>query len=190
MPVKIVSGHQGRLKVDAILQQPAGTGTSIGEPARRMAESAGLLVDEVFPGRPVRRWLLSVPYSLRFLLASHPGVMGRVLGIVYPCIATHLIKKARFSRKAAQTGAVTLIQRLGSALNLNIHFHLLFLDGVYVERPDGTLGFRWVKAPSATELAGSTQTLARRIGGYLERQGLLERDAENSYLAGDEFEGG
>jgi hypothetical protein len=27
----------------------------------------------------------------------------------------------------------------------------------------------------------------RRIGRYLERQGLLERDAENSYLAGDEI---
>ena len=27
---------------------------------------------------------------------------------------------------------MTLIQRFGSALNLNIHFHMLFLDGVYV----------------------------------------------------------
>lgn len=32
--------------------------------------------------------------------------------------------------------------------------------------------------------------LARRIGRYLERQGLLERDAENSYLAGDALEVG
>jgi len=47
--------------------------------------------------------------------------MGRVLGIVYRCIATHLIKKAGFSRKRAQTGAVTLIQRFGSALNLKMH---------------------------------------------------------------------
>ena len=37
----------------------------------------------------------------------------------------------------AYTGAVTLVQRFGSALNLNIHFHMLFLDGVYVERADG-----------------------------------------------------
>ena len=29
------------------------------------------------------------------------------------------------------------------------------------------------------------QTIARRVGRYLERQGLLERDAENSYLALD-----
>ena len=49
--------------------------------------------------------------------------------------------------------------------------------GVYVERPDGMLRFRWVKAPSSAELARLTQTLAQRIGRYLERQGLLERDA-------------
>ena len=45
-----------------------------------------------------------------------------MLGIVYRCIATHLIKKARFSRMTAQTGAVTLIQRFGSALKLSVHF--------------------------------------------------------------------
>jgi hypothetical protein len=116
--------------------------------------------------------------------------MGQVLGIVYRCIATHLIKKAGFTRKTAQTGAVTFIQRFGSALNLNVHFHMLFLDGVYVERADGRLRFRWVKAPTSAELNQLTQTLARRIGRHLERQGLLEQDAENSYLAGDEFEAG
>ena len=118
--------------------------------------------------------------------------MSHVLGIVYRCIATHLCKKAGFSRKVAQTGAVALIQRFGwsgtpGALNLNVHFHRLFLDGVYVERPDGSLSFRWVKEPNSAELARLTHTLAERIGRYLERQGLLERDAENSYLTGAEF---
>jgi hypothetical protein len=47
-----------------------------------------------------------------------------------------------------------------------------------------------MKAPTSAELGGLTQTLARRIGRYLERQGLLERDAENSYLAGDDLEAG
>ena len=67
---------------------------------------------------------------------------------------------------------------------------MLFLDGVYVARPDGSLRFRWVRAPTSAELAGLTQTLARRIGRYLERQGLLERAAENSDLAGDDLEAG
>ena len=49
---------------------------------------------------------------------------------------------------------------------------MLFLDGVYVDQPDGTARFRWVKAP--TNLAHG---IAHRIGRFLERQGLLERDA-------------
>jgi hypothetical protein len=86
----------------------------------------------------------------------------------------HLIKKAGFTRKTAQTGAVTLIQRFGSALNLNVPSHMLFLDGVYIERADGGLRFCWVKAPTSVELNQLTQTLARRIGRYLERQGLRD----------------
>ena len=58
--------------------------------------------------------------------------MSRVLGIIYRATATHLAHKAGFTKPLAKTGAVTLIQRFGSALNLNIHFHMLFLDGVYI----------------------------------------------------------
>jgi len=77
-----------------------------------------------------------------------------------------------------------------ACLLLSIHFHMLFLDGVYVERPGGSLRFRWVKAPSGSELRRLAHTIAQRVGRFLERQGLLERDAENSYLAGDEVEAG
>ena len=66
-----------------------------------------------------------------------------------------------------------------------LHFHMLFLDGLYVDRPDGTVRFRWVKAPTSQELTQLAHTIARRVGRFLERQGLLERDAEPSYLALD-----
>jgi hypothetical protein len=151
--------------------------------ARRMAESAALLVDKVLPRQPMRQWVLSFPFPLRFLFASRPGIMGRVLGIVYRVIATDLVKKAGYTHHTARTGAVTLIQRFGSALNLNIHFHMLFLDGVYVDHLNGTARFRWVKAPTSQELTQLAHTIAQRVGRFLERRGLLERDAENSYLA-------
>ncbi len=48
--------------------------------ARRKAESAALLVGEVFPEQPVRQWVLSVPFPLRVLFASRDEVMGRVAG--------------------------------------------------------------------------------------------------------------
>jgi hypothetical protein len=85
------------------------------------AESAALLTDEVFPEQRVRQSVLSFPYPLRSLFASRPAIMGQVLGIAYRGIATHLIRKTGFSPKTAQADAVTLIQRFGSALNLNIH---------------------------------------------------------------------
>ena len=68
--------------------------------------------------------------------------------------------------------------------------HMLFLDGVYVDRLDGSARFRWVSSPTTQELTQLSQTIARRVGRYLERQGLLEQDAENSYLTTDAVPGG
>ncbi len=128
--------------------------------------------------------MLSFPYLLCFLFASRPVITGQVLGIVNRVITTHLVKKAGYSKKTARTGAVALIQRFGSALNLNIHFHMLFLDGVYVDRLDGSARFRWVSSPTTQELTQLLQTIARRVGRYLERQGLLERDVDDCMDAG------
>ena len=79
--------------------------------ARRMAESAAFLVDEIFPQLPIRQWVLSVPFALRFLLAREPHVISSVLGIVYRAISNHLIHEAGCTADTAQTGAVTLIDR-------------------------------------------------------------------------------
>ena len=99
--------------------------------ARRMVETAALLVDEVLPREPLRQRVLSVPFPLRYLFATDPATMGAVLGIVYRASAAHLVKNAGLTQATGKTGAVTLIQRFGSALNLNIHFHLAVLDAVY-----------------------------------------------------------
>jgi hypothetical protein len=62
---------------------------------------------------------------------------------------------------------------------------MLFLDGVYVDGPHGLARFRWVNAPTSGELTRLAHTIAHRVGRFLERKGLLERDMENSYLASD-----
>lgn len=149
-----------------------------------MVESAALLVDEVLPRLPMRQWVLSVPYPLRFLFAREPKVMGKVLGIVYRTIASHFITQSNLTRATAHTGAVTLIQRFGSALNLNVHLHMLFLDGVYVIGSDAAVAptFCRVHAPTAAQLQRLLERISQRIGRYLERQGLLVRDSENDYL--------
>ncbi len=63
---------------------------------------------------------------------------------------------------------------------------MIFLDGVYIDgAAESRVRFRWVKAPTSEELNQLTHTIAQRIARYLERQGFLVRDAENSYLTYD-----
>ena len=78
--------------------------------------------------------------------------MGKVMRIVYRTISTHLIHKAGYSLKDGTIGAVTLIQRFGIALNMNIHFHILLLSGLYMCRDDRPPRFKRVKAPYKSEL--------------------------------------
>ncbi len=80
-----------------------------------MAETAAHLVDQVIPRVPVRQWVLSFPIPLRFLLAAHPHLLSPILGVINRAISTFLTKQAGLTRAEAQTGAVTLIQRFGSA---------------------------------------------------------------------------
>jgi ribosomal protein S27E len=120
--------------------------------ARRMAEAAALLVDEVLPARPLRQWVLSLPYALRFLLATNPAALTQVLGVVYRTISGFLLQQAGLTRATGATGAVTLVQRFGSALNLNIHFHMLFVDGVYLPAAGGPPVFRHLPAPTGAQL--------------------------------------
>ena len=91
--------------------------------------------------------------------------MTGVPGIVYRAIATHLIHKAGYTKQTAHTGAVTLIQRFGSALNLNIHLHVLFLDGAYIAGTKGTSArFHRVNEPSSGELTQLVLKIAHRVG--------------------------
>lgn len=90
-----------------------------------------------------------------------------------------LIKRAGLTVKSgAQTGAVTLIQRFGSALNLNLHYHMLYLDGVYNNQ--GV--FHLVKSPTPQDIEKVAQNIAERVSRYLEKAGYLIRDAESEYL--------
>ena len=150
--------------------------------ARRMAETASLLVDDILPHEPIRQWVLSFPFQLRFLFAIYPNIMGKVLAIVYRTLATHITKKAGYRKKDAQTGAVTLIQRFGSALNLNIHFHMLHLDGAYAKDAYGKTRFHQICTPSNSELNALAHQISHRVARFLARQNLLIRDDENDYL--------
>ena len=99
--------------------------------ARRMSQTAAHLVDHVIPHVPVRQWVLSLPIPLRVLLAAQPELVTSVLQVVQRVLTRHLLGAAGLKAEEGHGGAVTLIQRFGSAANLNIRLHCLVLDGVY-----------------------------------------------------------
>jgi hypothetical protein len=101
-----------------------------------MIETSAHLVDHIFPEVPVRHVAvppavgLSFPWPLRLLSASRPDALGHCLAVIVRAIQTDLARRAGLTAgSGAHTGVVTLIQRFGSAVNLNIHLHMLILDG-------------------------------------------------------------
>ena len=138
-----------------------------------MAETAAYLVDHVIPRVPVRQWVLSFPIPLRVLLAAHPHLLTPVLEIIHHVIARFLAKVARLKRSAARAGAVTLIQRFGSAANLNIHLHCLVLDGVYRTGSEAAPVFHEARAPTLDELHALLAKIITRILKLLTRRGHL-----------------
>jgi hypothetical protein len=69
-------------------------------------------------------------------------------------------------------GAVTAIQRFGSALNTNVHFHTLVAQGVFAETADGTDRFAPAPAPSAREVTRLLAAVRRRIIRLVVRHGI------------------
>lgn len=60
------------------------------------------------------------------------------------------------------------------------------LDGVYTTNQYGKHRFQYVNAPLSNQMTALVHTISYRIARCLERQGLLERDVEQSYLTLEE----
>ncbi len=154
--------------------------------ARRMAQTAAHLVDHVIPHVPVRQWVLSLPIPLRLLLAAQPKLVTPVLQVVHRVITRHLLGQAGRSVEGADeadSGAVTLIQRFGSAANLNIHLHCLVLDGVYRRGADGVPEFVEVPAPTDEALQTVLHKIITRLMKLLTRRGVLVEEEGSTYMA-------
>ena len=131
-----------------------------------MADTAAWLVDSVLVGVPVRQWVLPLPWALRRRVAYDSAVCGTILRIFISVVGDWL---SSVGGGQGQHGAVTFIQRAGSALNLNPHFHTLMPDGVYDETPEGEVLFRAAPAPTRAQLEQLVVRIAERTVAHLRR---------------------
>jgi hypothetical protein len=148
---------------------------------RRMAESAAHLIDEVFPRVGVRQWVLSFPMPMRFILAQNAGFQARCLTIVHRAIMTYFQKKARRQglRAPIQPGAITLIQRFGGSLNLNVHYHMLFLEGGYFHARKGPKFWK-SGPPSDEDVEALVVTIAKRVIRFFQKKGYFQDDVDSA----------
>jgi hypothetical protein len=148
---------------------------------RRMADTAAHLVDRVFPEVPVRQWVLSLPFALRYRLAYDSSLLTAVLQSFIRTLFGFYRRLARdYGIDQSQCGAVAFVQRFNSALGLNVHFHVAAIDGVYAPGRDGRPEFFALRPPENAEVADLVLTVAERISAVVGRQGPEESDAEDS----------
>ena len=150
--------------------------------ARRMNETADHLVNNVIPAVPMRQWVISFPFKIRYLMAYDHKILCQILGITIRAIRGYYKKRTqKFKLDKKECGSVSFIQRFGGSLNLNVHFHILFTDGVfYKHKKYGTL-FKKIKLISNKHIDIINKKIRDRVLRALIKKGLIEEYEEGNY---------
>jgi hypothetical protein len=147
---------------------------------RRMTEMARHWVSAVLPRVRVRQWVLSLPFALRVPLAYHHDLTLAVHGVAARVIEGWYRDKGRaLGIIDPRTGSITAVQRFGSDLALNVHYHMLFTDGCH----DVLGAFTPIAAPTRAELEALCTHIAERVQKLLERRALEQPEERTLCLA-------
>jgi hypothetical protein len=122
-------------------------------------------------------------------MAASTELTAQVHTIIRRAISQYYINQAvkkGISRTQVQAGSVTFMQRFGSAINANLHYHFIFLKGVYLDRTAEGLKPRFVKVdpPSDVEIAEVVHKISQRVIRKLRRLGYLESFSEAPVATG------
>jgi hypothetical protein len=111
--------------------------------------------------------VVTVPKALRLRLARAPGWTTWVGNLAARAIEAWQRRIARQrGLRAPRTGAITFVQRFGGLVNLNVHFHLLVPDGVFVD-DDDRLAFAPHPVPTSADVLAILDRIVRRIARRL-----------------------
>jgi hypothetical protein len=154
---------------------------------RRMNDAALHLAERVFPEVPVRQWVCSFPFQLRYLLGYDRALCAAVLRAFAVELSRSYLRRAKRelslpSVSVLHTGSVTFVQRVDSALRLNVHAHTLAIDGVYLRQGNKsapeTLTFLPLPEPTEQDVQQLCERTAARIERILRAQGRYLADEQ------------
>ena len=141
--------------------------------ARRSAETAFHLCDEILPYVPYRQFVVTYPIPLRYWLHTNKKLFSTMHGIVIAEIQ-RLYTAKHPGLKNPQAGIISFTQRWGSALNLNVHHHILVTDGVY---HGGTSQFVKVKITNQ-DIEELLHNISSQALQHLQKEGYLDPQGE------------
>jgi len=139
---------------------------------RRMIARAAHWVDALLPFRRVRQWVLTIPWPRRWLFARHHDLARGALREAIDVLQASYAERSGGGR----TGTVTAIQRFGSGLALNVHFHILAIDGCFERQDDGTVAWRAAPSPTTDEIERVVERIAVRVETWLASRGFAPDD--------------
>jgi hypothetical protein len=136
--------------------------------AKRAAELAAFLMDEVVEDVGHAQWVFTVPKMLRVYFLYHRELLGELSRAAAQTVK-ELLAAAAGEEKGFRPGVVAVVQTFGDRANFHPHVHALVTRGGWTE--DG----EWIPVPYVDE--GAAEELFRhKVLGLLRRRGLLSQE--------------
>jgi hypothetical protein len=136
--------------------------------AKRAAELAAFLVDEVVEDVGHAQWVFTVPKMLRVYFLHHRELLGELSRAAAETVK-ELLAAAADEGKGFRPGVVAVVQTFGDRANFHPHVHAL------VTRGGWTASGEWVPVPYVDERAAE-ELFRHKVLALLRRRGLLSQE--------------
>ena len=146
---------------------------------KRQAEVTAHLIDNILPQAAYRQFVVTFPYQLRYWMAMNSKLNNKIHKLVAGQIMNYYERCAeRRGIASPKAGGATFMQRFGSALNLNQHYHIVAIEGVFSVE-DETPRYFQLPGPTDDEVAALVQAIADQCLALLRRLKYLPPEGED-----------
>ncbi|MBW2737107.1 MAG: transposase [Deltaproteobacteria bacterium] len=107
--------------------------------------------------------VFTFPFAVRLRMARDPKALSAVLRCCKRALFTQLRRRSRaLGIKDGRPAAITAIQVYGGALNLNVHFHVITPDALFVVTDDA-LRIEHLSPPTDEDIDALLATVRRKV---------------------------
>jgi hypothetical protein len=136
--------------------------------AKRAAELAAFLMDEIVEDVGHAQWVFTIPKMLRVYFLHHRELLGELSRAAAETVKG-LLAAAAGEEEGFRPGVVSVVQTFGDRANFHPHVHALVTRGGWTDSGE------WVPVPYVDERAAE-KLFRHKVLRLLRRRGLLSQD--------------